>query len=60
RIRKILVAKRMSVKNVDYVRDFQTNIETITLDVSLPLGVDDALLRNISGEMPELIQLVVR
>jgi hypothetical protein len=50
----------MSVKNVDYVRDFQTNIETITLDVSLPLGVDDALLRNISGEMPELIQLVVR
>ncbi len=60
RLRQALQDRRMLVKDIDYERDFQTNIETITLDVSLPLGVDDAQLRTVSKDIPELIKLIVR
>jgi len=60
RLTKILNSRRMSVKNVNYVRDFQTDVETITFDVSLPLGLDDAMLRTVSEKMPELMKLIVR
>ena len=60
RLRDILQNKRMSVRDLDYSRDFQTNVETITFGVSVPLDVDDALLRNIAEDMPELTHLTVR
>jgi putative Mg2+ transporter-C (MgtC) family protein len=60
RLREVLQNKRMSVSNIDYQRDFQTNIETITIAVSIPPGVDDASLRSISSEIPELTKLTIR
>jgi putative Mg2+ transporter-C (MgtC) family protein len=60
RLRQALATRRMHVKDIDYERDFQTNVETITLDVSLPLGVDDAQLRTVSKDIPELIKLIIR
>ena len=60
RLRSTLKSRRMNVGNVDYNRDFATNIETITIAVSIPVGVDNALLRNISEEIPELTHLTVK
>jgi len=50
----------MTISEVDYTRDFQTNVETITVSVSVPLGVDDAFLRSIADEIPELAHLAIR
>ena len=50
----------MIVKDVDYARDFQTNVETITVAVSIPPGVDEASLRSIADEIPELTHLTIR
>ena len=50
----------MSIEDVDYIRDFQSNVETITVAVSIPPGVDDAFLRSIADEIPELTHLAIR
>jgi hypothetical protein len=56
----VLKNRRVSVRDIDYTRDFQTNVETITAVVTIPPGVDDAALRNIADDMPELTRLAVR
>ena len=60
RLRGIMKNKRMTIRDVDYNRNFQTNIETISVSVSIPLGVDAALLRSIADEIPELTHLAIR
>ena len=60
RLRQVLQNRRMSIRDVDYSRDFQTNVETITVAVNIPPGVDGALLRSIAEEIPELTHLAIR
>ena len=60
RLRGIMKNKRMTIRDVDYNRNFQTNIETISVSVSIPLGVDAALLRGIADEIPELTYLAIK
>ena len=60
RLREVLRNRRMSIRDIDYSRDFQSNVETITVSVTIPLGVDEALLRGIADEMPELTHLAIR
>jgi len=60
RLRGIMKNKRMTIRDVDYNRNFQTNVETISVSVSIPLGVDAALLRSIADEIPELTYLAIR
>jgi putative Mg2+ transporter-C (MgtC) family protein len=60
RLRKVLQNRRMSIRDIDYIRDFQTNVETITVAVTVPPGVDEALLRSIADEIPELTRLAIR
>lgn len=60
RLRQVLQNRRMTVKDFDYARDFQTNTETITAVVTVPAGADDAALRSIAEEIPELTHLAVQ
>ncbi|MCP4377622.1 MAG: hypothetical protein GY794_15770, partial [bacterium] len=60
RLHEALQNKRMSARDIDYRHNFQNNTETITVAVSIPPGVDDASLRSISSEIPELTQLTIR
>ncbi len=50
----------MNIRDIDYSRDFQTNVETITVAVTMPLGADEASLRSIADEIPELTHLTIR
>jgi putative Mg2+ transporter-C (MgtC) family protein len=60
RLQSLLETRRVTIQDIDYACDFQANVETITFDVSLPLGADDSQLRNIAEDIPELIHLAVR
>jgi len=60
RLRKVLQRRGMSIDDIDYNRNFQTNVETITVTVTVPPGADDALLRSIADEIPELTHLAIR
>jgi len=60
RLRTALKNRRMIAREVDYARDFQSNVETITVNVTIPIGVDGALLRSIAEEIPELTHLAIR
>jgi putative Mg2+ transporter-C (MgtC) family protein len=60
RVRKALKTRRMRLGSFDYSRDFQSNIETITFRMSIPMGVDEDLLHTIAEEIPELTHLAVR
>ncbi|MBT3201256.1 MAG: MgtC/SapB family protein [Phycisphaerales bacterium] len=52
--------RRIEIKDVDYMRDFKSNVETITLSISIPPRVDEALLRTINQDIPELNSMVIR
>ena len=60
RLRAALKKRGMSVRNLDYTRNFTTNIEIITFAVSMPLGADESALRTIAEDIPELTRLTIR
>jgi len=59
RLGEMLKSRGMEIRNVDYERDFQANLETITVDVGIPMGADNAQLRSLGRDMPELTRLSV-